>query len=90
MKMKKIKGRITCLKKSGCLKVTFVFELDCNRKYSGCFKNEYNNIIKVREMYVETILSSLCFLESLEKGALYFQGAAKVVNIMTQTSFLKL
>lgn len=76
--------------KSGCLKVTFIFELDCNRKFSGCFRNEYNNIIKVHEIYVEAILSSLCFLEGLEKGALYFQGAAKVVNIMTQTSFMKL
>lgn len=68
----------------------FIFKLECNRKFSGGFRNEYHNITKFHETYFKDVLSSLWFLEGPEKGAFSFQGAVIAVNIMIRISFLKL
>lgn len=50
----------------------FVFELDCNKKFSGGFKNKHHDTIKFHEVYFKDILSSLCFLEGSEKRSSSF------------------
>lgn len=66
-----------------------MFELYCNRKFSGSFGDGYDNITKFHEVYFEVSLSSLCFLEGPVKGVFPFQEAVKVVNIIIKALFLK-
>lgn len=52
------------------VRVRLTFELGCNRKYTGGFKNDYHNNIEFHETYFKDVLCSLCFLEGPQKEAL--------------------
>lgn len=45
------------------ISVKFMFELDCNTKYSGGCRKEYHIITRFYDVYLNDILSGFCSLE---------------------------